>query len=116
MILYLHLPVELILYISRILRNHQLFKIREKLDMDMVFQRHIILVKYISKSKFYREREPILPFSLSHEAVWKQPNTTVIYFKQDPVPNRSQIISTTIDLKIFRKTMAELKGKVMLYV
>ena len=115
MILYLHLPVELILYISRILRNHQLFKIREKLDMDMVFQRHIILVKYISKSKFYRE-PLILPFSTSHEAVWKQPNTTVIYFKQDPVPNRSQIISTTIDLKIFRKTMAELYGKVMPYV
>ena len=109
-----YLPVELILYISRILRNHQLFKIREKLDMDMVFQRHIILVKYISKSKFYRE--PILPFSLCHEAVWKQPNTTVIYFKQDPIPNRSQIISTTIDLKTFRKTMAELKGKVMPYV
>ena len=95
-----YLPVELILYISRILRNRKLFKIREKLDMDGVFHRHIVLVKYISKSKFYREP-------------WK--HSTSLCFRQDPIPDRSQVIQSTIDLKTFRKTMAEIKGKVCCY-
>ena len=105
-----YLPVELILYISRILRNRQLFKIREKLDMDGVFRRHIVLVKYISKSKFYRE-----PNRYSNRCPDVEFSTTVLFFKQDHIPDRMcYIVSHSIDLKTIRKKVAEMKGRVML--
>jgi hypothetical protein len=123
---YLPFPEELLYYISRILWKHQLFKIREKLEMDGVFHRHIDIVKYISNSQFYRVPWQPPPQERRgegvhdvHDEVWiifkeeKAHNSTQLCFRQDPIPDISQILLTTIDLKHIRTTVEVIKGKVM---
>ena len=114
---FLHfLPVELHRYIARILKRHQLFKIREKLDQDGVFERHVIIANYISNTRMYR-----IPFTpppadviyLAKDA--QEESTTSLIFQQTPTEPQVTLIEltgTTINLKDIREVAAtQMKGK-----
>lgn len=108
---YLPLPAELLNHVSQILWKHQLFKVRESLDIDGVFHRHIEIVKYIRNSQFYQ-----VPWQQQMRIQGSFGNSTLLCFRQDPIPDRSQVIATAIDLKGIREAVEEMKGKVMPFV
>ena len=104
------LPVELLLYISRILRKRKLFKIREKLDSDGVFNRHVIIANYISNGEFYRRMRYPPDWNIQN---FPMISGTVLSFEVELQHSFIQVTSTEIDLKNIRETVEWMRGKKM---
>jgi hypothetical protein len=114
------LPVELILHISRILRKRRLFKIREKLHMDGVFHRHVVIANYISNTKFHRKNwtppHPALVYTNERHQENRLNSTILSFALFDPIhiPNAFiQILGTDINLKDIRRTVEGIRGTKM---